>query len=400
MTNKSFDALDAQSISTGADNFALSDQNDQDITLYLDPNNGSDSNPGTQADPLATIQEAWESIPHFVEGAVTIDLTTVPSLPVSYNEDLYLYPKTGHSDILPFATGEYGAGLIEILGDRSTPSNVKLNSLYAVGMRGTGIPTVHGVEIQNESPFSNANAGIQFLNCYSPVVRDCSFSSNTTFDKGVLMFDGNMTINPVDVTNCDSGIVTKGTGFTQVRDLSGSANNNAIVAQSATEVFSRVNPFDYGGPTTANGGLIYYDNGSTLVQTGHGAFIGSRKFFQGFSPANGYGLLGLPNHHINYASGLTTEELARVDLIPGEALELWKLEAQLKGGGTNNNVTLDVYDASTATVLGSVTGGSRSAGGNDPIATSSDGATILLRLSTGGSAVDLCASGITSVVPS
>ncbi len=116
------------------------------------------------------------------------------------------------------------------------------------------------------------------------------------------------------------------------------------------------------------------------------------------SVTSGHGLLDLPNHHINYGSGLSNEEIARFSLASGDVLELWRLESQLKGGGTNSNVTLDVYDATNGTVLGSVTAGNRSEGGSSPLGTSGAGATILVRLSTGSSSVDLCNSGLTSVV--
>ena len=115
------------------------------------------------------------------------------------------------------------------------------------------------------------------------------------------------------------------------------------------------------------------------------------------SITQGHGLLGLPNHHVNYASGLSNEEISRFTLASGDVLELWRLEASLKGGGTNSNVALEVYDLTNATSLGSVTAGSRAEGADTPLGTSGAGATIVVRLSTGSSAVDLCATGITSV---
>jgi len=108
--------------------------------------------------------------------------------------------------------------------------------------------------------------------------------------------------------------------------------------------------------------------------------------------------LGLPNHHVNYAGGLSDEELSRFTLPSGQMLELWRLETALKGGGTNSNVSLDVYDETDQSILGSVEGGERKQGTSSPLGKSVAGATILIRLSTGGTSVNLTPTGITSLV--
>lgn len=137
------------------------------------------------------------------------------------------------------------------------------------------------------------------------------------------------------------------------------------------------------GDQNANGHTLY-DAG--LIET------------DGLIVRQGRGLLGLPTHHINYASGLSDEEVARFTLEAGEQLELWRLELSLKGGGTDANVSIEVFDATNTTSLGSVTAGSRSEGGSSPLGTSGAGATVTVRMSTGGSAVDVCPTGITAVV--
>jgi hypothetical protein len=155
------------------------------------------------------------------------------------------------------------------------------------------------------------------------------------------------------------------------------------------------------GSDNADGGDIYVLPGAedSLSGQGMGTLINwERLSGQALSITQGRGLLGLPNHHVNYASGLSNEEIARFTLPSGDSLEVWMLEAQLKGGGTNSNVTLDVYDAAAGTSLASVSGGARTSGGSSPLGTSSTGATITVRLSTGSSAVDLCANGITFIV--
>jgi len=111
----------------------------------------------------------------------------------------------------------------------------------------------------------------------------------------------------------------------------------------------------------------------------------------GLTPAS-LGGLGLPTHHIEYAGGLADEELARVQLEAGEQLAVYALGLELKGGGSDTNLTLDLYDADAGSVLASTTAGSLATG--SPIGTSGSGATILIRLSTGSSGPHtLCGSG-------
>jgi len=112
----------------------------------------------------------------------------------------------------------------------------------------------------------------------------------------------------------------------------------------------------------------------------------------------GHGLLGLPFHHVRYGSGLSDEEIGRLTLDAGDILELWRLEAALKGGGTDGNVSLEVRDVTNSSTLGSVTAGSRVQGDSSPIGTSGSGATVVVRLSTGSVEVDLCTTGLSAVI--
>lgn len=107
--------------------------------------------------------------------------------------------------------------------------------------------------------------------------------------------------------------------------------------------------------------------------------------------------LGLPNHHINYASGLSNEEIARFSLDDDEKLELWRLEVKFKGGGTNSDFTVDVYDATDGSVIGSTS--DKITGGDSPIGSSTAGAEIIVRVSNAtGRGQDACISGIMDTV--
>lgn len=114
---------------------------------------------------------------------------------------------------------------------------------------------------------------------------------------------------------------------------------------------------------------------------------------------DGLGLLGLPTHYIGYASDLSNEEISRFTLDAGDVLEVWALELQVKGGGSDSNVSLSIYDESAGAEVASIQAGSRNAADTSPIGTSTAGATVTVRLSTGSSAIDVCPSGSTSIVP-
>ena len=86
--------------------------------------------------------------------------------------------------------------------------------------------------------------------------------------------------------------------------------------------------------------------------------------------------------HGEIADGLTNEEIHRFQLQGGETFELLRVELQLKGGGTNANVSVNVYDSSGASQMDSVDAGSVSVTGG----ISTAAALILVRLnnSSGG----------------
>lgn len=128
------------------------------------------------------------------------------------------------------------------------------------------------------------------------------------------------------------------------------------------------------------------------------SFTADELFTDSLTIRQGRGILGTPIHHISYESGLADEEIARVSLAADEVLEVWRLDARLKGGGSNADVTFDVYDVTNSTVLASATAGSSTTGGTSPIGSSSPGSTVLVRVTTGSNAVDACLSGVSSVV--
>jgi len=85
---------------------------------------------------------------------------------------------------------------------------------------------------------------------------------------------------------------------------------------------------------------------------------------------------------VEVTDGLASEEFHRIQLQSGETLEVERIEFQQKGGGSSTSASVDVYDATAASVIGSADLGSVT---KDP-GTSGSGNTILVRVSnsTGG----------------
>lgn len=111
----------------------------------------------------------------------------------------------------------------------------------------------------------------------------------------------------------------------------------------------------------------------------------------------GRGFLGLPVHHVEYEDGLADEEIARFSLEADSVLEVWSLEVKLKGGGTNVDFSVDIYDVTNASVIASTT--DKAVGGADPVGESGPGATIIVRVSNAtGGPVEACLSAKTAVV--
>ena len=114
------------------------------------------------------------------------------------------------------------------------------------------------------------------------------------------------------------------------------------------------------------------DAGDDIARIGDVQAAGGVDFTQGKGP------MALPWHMTEYAQGLNNTEIGRMELESGKQLEVWRLETRFQGGGSNPDFTIDLYDSDTSSVLASTS--NRSTGGSSPLGTSSEGATILLRI--------------------
>ena len=80
--------------------------------------------------------------------------------------------------------------------------------------------------------------------------------------------------------------------------------------------------------------------------------------------------------HTAWATGLSNEEIGRIQLQTGETLYVKRVEIQIKGGGTSSSLSVNAYDSSNTTQIASQTaGGVNTTGGNSGAA-----ALVLIRL--------------------
>lgn len=80
--------------------------------------------------------------------------------------------------------------------------------------------------------------------------------------------------------------------------------------------------------------------------------------------------------HTAWATGLSNEEIGRIQLQTGETLYIKRVEIQIKGGGTSSSLSVNVYDSTNTTTIASQTaGGVNTTGGNSGAA-----ALVLIRL--------------------
>lgn len=95
----------------------------------------------------------------------------------SYDEDIVVRGVGNQGTTGPEgSTGGFGAegepGIIQIIGDTNSPSNVTITSAFAAGCTGTQAPTFWGVEFSGDpSPFSDEDACVEFMGCQQAVFR-------------------------------------------------------------------------------------------------------------------------------------------------------------------------------------------------------------------------------------
>lgn len=161
-------------------------------------------------------------------------------------------------------------------------------------------------------------------------------------------------------------------------------------------------------PTFSKGSPIYMGSGAGIVTHTAPTTDGSAIRVIGygltieemiFSPSNDYIVVGedtdkqpfvIDSFHTAWGDGLSNEEIYRLDLEPGEILKINKVEMQLKGGGTQANHSVDIYDLTNTTVIASTTAGSV----NTTAGSSGAGAVVLIRVTNSVGSDQISSIGI------
>jgi len=182
------------------------------VTVYCDPVNGSDSNPGTLLQPYQTFQHAVDMCPKTLTFQYIIDLVSAATLPVTYNEDVLIRdihaPVTDPS--VPFLIGAglqiIGAGPDFLTDD---PKDCKIGSLTISGCSGLASPELFGAHILRASPYYQSEEYIGIYATEEAQLYNLSFEPVLPAIAGVRVFRAGVTIKGIDITGLAHAIWAK-----------------------------------------------------------------------------------------------------------------------------------------------------------------------------------------------
>jgi hypothetical protein len=233
-------------------------------TVFVDPNNGSDSATGTRDDPFATIQTAVDHCPIYLRHQYRIDLAAVPNLPVAYNEDV-LVPAI-------IATGQAGqeegaprAGPVEnlfIYGGEDDPRAVEVGSIMFANVTGAAAATLAKATITRNSPYDDEKYGLSAYGSGEVRPYRVRFTGGPT--NGVLAYGAQMKASRMDFGSENLAIGIKGKRHASVvaAGVSGQTTDAMYRATANSLIAIREDSNATGNPTweTYRGGLIRDEN--------------------------------------------------------------------------------------------------------------------------------------------
>lgn len=244
-------------------------------TVYVDPKSGDDTAPGTESEPLRTIQEAVDRIPLYLRHQYTIDLVTVPETPVEYDEDVLVSSfigtgQAGQEDGAPEPGPIFN---VEIIGDSNDTGAVSIGSLMFANVVGASAAILKFVTITRDSPYDDESHGLSSYGTGEVHLYDIQFDGPTN---GVLAYGSKMKASLVDFGNngIEIGLHAKRHGSVVSRELDGVTTWAGINStQNSIITIIRGNRLD-GDPIyrTLTGGLIYNQEMSQWVGLGTDTF--------------------------------------------------------------------------------------------------------------------------------
>jgi hypothetical protein len=144
---------------------------------------------------------------------------------------------------------------IHLLGDNTTPTNVKFNAINVVATTGAQTPKIDGLNITGVDPFSDENVGLIFYGCTHGSVDDCSFAGSTATN-GIVAYSSGVSVEGSNTggTNLGTNDLTNGVLVKHGGDI---RETNGGMSGSVTDHVARAPNGDVylGGGGTATGGI-------------------------------------------------------------------------------------------------------------------------------------------------
>jgi len=238
-----------------------------DRTIYVDPNNGDDTAPGTADQPVQTIQMAVRRVPLYLRDQYTIDLATVPETPVRYDEDV-LVPsfigtgQAGQETNAP-AAGPINNLLIE--GEEQDPDTVEIGSIMFANVIGVSAGMLRFVTITRDTPYDDEETGLTAYGTGEIRLFGINFGSGVT--NGILAYGAKMKANNINLGqgNLDIGVHGKRHASIITTQIEGEVNRAAFRSTSNSTLTVREGNNASGNPDfrTRVGGLAYNLNSDT-----------------------------------------------------------------------------------------------------------------------------------------
>lgn len=293
-----FDDLQSRSVSAESATIGANDPYE-----YISENHMTVTVPGD----YSTIQAAIDDCPKNLRHEYIIDVD-----PGTYQENLVIRGVGNQATTGPKgSTDGYGTsgepGIIQIIGDTSSPSDISITSAFATGCTGTQSPTFWGIEFSGDpNPHTDEDACVEFLGCRQGFLGDVNFASGAA-STAVEAYGSGLHARRIDIgtDNFTSGVLAKRGANVDLFDVSGSATGSGIVASES----SFIGVQEGGG--FPSGGRVFNPKRGSFILCGNEGLITQNNQFLGNS--NGQNLIdkvgGVPWKFVDAQNGIDRFEV-------------------------------------------------------------------------------------------
>jgi len=274
------------------------------------------------------------------------------------NNDIFeFYITHGTADNIRIARNAAQSVSLTLVNDTTSNNLFKVNDSGSVEIPSGDLDISGNVSISG----NNGNAYYRSEGSNSSIYLQPRDGTGSVVNGLQISGDGN-----VEVANGDLNVV----GNSVTGDNGTSINFTGQRAQ----LVSGGNTFQIEDSTNSQAIASFFEGGDVSVPNGQLSEQGNRVATRTWTD-NNFNTVSLSVPVTKWASGISNEEIWRMELQAGESIEVNRLEVQPKGGGDVSGLSVDVYDVSSGTVIAStsdLTTGS-------PVGTSSDGANCIVR---------------------